>query len=769
MKPAAHIRIVDGRVDIHPLESHLRKVGWLAASFAEPFQGEKWAELAGLWHDLGKYRPGFQQYIRTANDVDAHIERLAIEALKQAHGTRGELAARVLAYLIASHHAGLYDWQSAAGGHSDLCDRLFASDGSYAPDARREFDEAMTAAAGDIVTAVQGFEPVAALGALPGLRTNHLGFSLAVRMLFSCLVDADFLDTERFLRPEQTAARSAVPTITDLCTAFDQFTARRDANLATAGLAGTRVNRIRADVLAQCRAKATLPPGLYSLEVPTGGGKTFSSLAFALAHAKAHGKRRVVYAIPYTSIIEQTAEVFRKVFASLGEAAVIEHHSQAEAGPERETAASRLACENWDAPLIVSTNVQLFESLFAARTSRCRKLHNVVDSVIVLDEAQQLPPQLLQPVLDTLNLLIAHYGVTVVLCTATQPVLESTDYFDAARNLRGLPKPTPIIEGADVLFERLKRVDVRLPGDWSERRTLDALASELALRNCVLAIVDRKRDARELHALLPAGAIHLSGAMCGAHRADRIEEIKRRLAGRRDGTDPRPLRVVSTQLVEAGVDLDFPVVYRALAGLDSIAQAAGRCNREGLLDRGEVVVFVPPKEPPPGLLRKAADAARSVLHDRPTEPLAPELFRSYFRHFYANCDLDQRGIVDLLRTSSRDLAVSFRTAAKEFRFIEEDTVPVIVRYRGLDGSDDRIEKFLGTLGREGPTRWLTRALQRYTVTLRQTKAERLAAIGAIAPLAALPGAYVQQSDLLYDDHHGVDDDDNPFNPAGTAI
>jgi CRISPR-associated endonuclease/helicase Cas3 len=226
---------------------------------------------------------------------------------------------------------------------------------------------------------------------------------------------------------------------------------------------------------------------------------------------------------------------------------------------------------------------------------------------------------------------------------------------------------------------------------------------------------------------------------------------------------------VSTQLVEAGVDLDFPVVYRALAGLDSIAQAAGRCNREGLLDRGEVVVFVPPKEPPPGLLRKAADAARSVLHDRPTEPLAPELFRSYFRHFYANCDLDQRGIVDLLRTSSRDLAVSFRTAAKEFRFIEEDTVPVIVRYRGLDGSDDRIEKFLGTLGSEGPTRWLTRALQRYTVTLRQTKAERLAAIGAIAPLAALPGAYVQQSDLLYDDHHGVDDDDNPFNPAGTAI
>jgi CRISPR-associated endonuclease/helicase Cas3 len=785
MKPAAHIRIVDGRIDLHPLEDHLREVGRLAARFAEPFQAHPWAELAGQWHDFGKYRHGFQQYIRTANDVDAHVERpiagrqkthstagaiLAIEAFKRSHGARGALAARILAYLIASHHAGLYDWQNAVGERSDLCDRLFAADGSYAPEALREHDEALQAAPNDIVTVNEAFDPVAALLALPGLRTsNPLGFALAVRMLFSCLVDADFLDTESFLRPDQAAVRSAVPTIADLCSAFDTFTARRDADLATAGLAETRVNRIRAEVLAQCRAKSALPPGLFSLEVPTGGGKTFSSLAFALAHAREHDKRRVVYAIPYTSIIEQTADEFRKVFACLGAAAVIEHHSQAEAGPEQETAASRLACENWDAPLIVSTNVQLFESLFAARTSRCRKLHSLVDSVIVLDEAQQLPPQFLQPVLDTLNLLIAHYGVTVVLCTATQPVLENTDYFDAARNLRGLPKPTPIVDGADALFDRLKRVDVRLPTDWSGRKNLDDLAGELASRDCVLAIVDRKRDARELHALLPKGAIHLSGSMCGAHRADRIKEVRRRLAGRRDGTDPRPLHVVSTQLVEAGVDLDFPVVYRALAGLDSIAQAAGRCNREGLLDRGEVVVFLPPKEPAPGLLRKAADAARSVLHDRPDEPLAPALFRRYFRHYYANCDLDQRGIVDMLRTSSGDLAVRFRSAAKEFRFIDEDTVPVIVHYRGLKAGDDRVDKLLGVLGRDGPARWLTRALQRYTVTLRRTRAERLTAIGAIAPLSALPGAYVQQSDLLYDKHHGLDAGDNPFNPGGTAI
>jgi CRISPR-associated endonuclease/helicase Cas3 len=348
-------------------------------------------------------------------------------------------------------------------------------------------------------------------------------------------------------------------------------------------------------------------------------------------------------------------------------------------------------------------------------------------------------------------------------------VLENTDYFDAARNLRGLPRPTPIVAGADALFEQLKRVDVRLPSDWNTRTTLPALADELASRECVLAIVDRKRDARELHALLPAGAIHLSGSICGAHRAERIGQVRQRLADRRANADARPLRVVSTQLVEAGVDLDFPVVYRALAGLDSIAQAAGRCNREGLLDRGEVVVFLPPREPHAGLLRKAADATRSVLHDRPSEPLTPALFRRYFQSFYANCDLDSRGIVDLLRASSRDLAVRFRTAAQEFRFIDEDNVPVFVLYRGPDGTDDSVDKLLGALARDGPSRWLAHALQRYTVNVRRARAERLAAIGAIAPAAGLPGAYVQQSDLLYDPSHGLNDDDDLFDPVATTI
>ncbi len=757
----------------------------MARAFAEPFGGGPWAELAGLWHDLGKYRAGFQDYIRRSEGPDAHIEGRAVvgrdkthstagaihalETFKRTHGENGAKAARVLAYLIASHHAGLYDWESATGAHSDLCDRLFAASGAFAAAAQREYAEALATANGDILQVPQGFDPITALRALPGLVENPIGFALSVRMLFSCLVDADFLDTEQFLQPERFAARSAVPTIAELCAAFSAFSADRDEQLAADGLAGTRVNRIRAHVLEQCRSKAALPPGFFSLEVPTGGGKTFSSLAFALAHASTHGKRRVVYAIPYTSIIEQTADEFRRVFTSLGEAAVIEHHSQAESNPRDESAASRLACENWDAPLVVTTNVQLFESLFAARTSRCRKLHNLTDSVIVLDEAQQLPPQLLQPVMDTLNLLVSHYGATVVLCTATQPVLESTDYFDRSRNLRGVPQPTPIVDHADELFEDLQRVNVRLPHDWSERKPLTALANDLMEHDCVLAIVDRKRDARELHALLPAGTIHLSGSMCGAHRSDLIREVKRRLQKRNENGDPRPLRVVSTQLVEAGVDLDFPVVYRALAGLDSIAQAAGRCNREGRLERGNMVVFLPPKEPHSGFLRKAADATRSVLHNHQGHPLSPALFRRYFQSFYSNCALDEHGIVDLLRANPRDLAVNFRTAATKFRFMDEDTAPVIVRYQGVNDTEDKVTTLLGTLARDGTSRWLSRALQRYTVTLRRGTTERLAAQGAIAPADGMPGAYVQQSDLLYDGQLGLDESDVPFDPQRTAI
>lgn len=736
----------------HLLVDHLQKVAALAAQFSQPFDAAepalRWAYLAGLWHDLGKYRSGFQRYVRLADNPDAHIEG-KVGGREKTHSAAGALWAmqqlnkpgrpygQVLAYLIAGHHAGLDDWD---GG---LKERL------QSDDAQQELADTLAAHPPAELLAQDGL-----VARIPG---GQAGFALWVRMLFSCVVDADFLDTEAHFDASKPARREGFPTLA-------QMRLTLDAHMAALPVADTPVNRLRADVLRQCRAQAALPAGFFSLTVPTGGGKTISSLAFALEHAQAHGQRRIIYAIPYTSIIEQTADVFRNVFKALGEEVLIEHHSQADAAEKDETARSRLACENWDASLVVTTNVQLFESLFAAKTSRCRKLHNLVGSVIVLDEAQQLPPAFLQPILDVLNLLVAHYGVTVVLCTATQPALNSTDYFDANKNLRGLENVREIIDTPDVLFEALKRVDVELPPDWTTPTAWADIAKQLRAEDCVLAIVNTRKAARELQRLMPADTLHLSALMCGAHRKDVITHIKERLKAKREGRDQWPLRVVSTQLVEAGVDMDFPVVYRALAGLDSIAQAAGRCNREGRLHgKGRVVVFVPPERPPLGHLRKGAEACIATLHGQAHDPLARALFDRYFKEFYHSVDLDKHGIVSLLKVESRTLAVQFAAAAKAFRLIDDqDIATVVVRYAP---QRDEIEKLLAILAAQGPQRWLMRKLQRYTVSVQKREADKMLAQGDLS--LPVPGLYVLADvDNLYSAILGLLGDADLYHPSG---
>lgn len=722
--PIAHAVERDGAWQIHELSDHLRSVSSLAADFARGFGGDPWASLAGLWHDLGKYRAPFQRYIRTASGLDAQDAHIEQRPGRTTHSTAGALLAQqrlgplghVLAYLIAGHHAGLHDW------HGSLHERLAGED------ARRELDESLSAnPPPDILKPDTGELD---LRSIPGGRG---GFALWVRMLFSCLVDADFLDTEAFMDPAKSARRGDSPELASLQTRLMDHLTDLDTKTPP-----TPVNALRREVREQCERAAALAPGLFSLTVPTGGGKTLSSMAFALEHARLHGKRRIVYVIPYTSIIEQTADVFRGIFGE----AVIEHHSNAESDPGDETAKSRLACDNWDAPIVVTTSVQFFESLFAARTSRCRKLHNLVGSVVVIDEAQLLPPEFLQPIVDVLNLLTRYYGVTIVLATATQPALATQSYFDPRQGLRGLEGVREIIPDPDDLYRRLKRVTVRLPADWHSPDPWEELAERLAAHPSVLAIVNTRRHARELHRLMPAGSLHLSALMCGAHRSDVIADIKARLkAG--DAT-----RVVSTQLVEAGVDLDFPVVYRALAGLDSIAQAAGRCNREGRLETGEVVVFVPPQTAPPGLLRKGADACVATLHGHTGDPLDRALFDTYFRRLYHACDLDEAEIVKLLEVDVGTLAVNFRTAAERFRLIQdEDSAPVICLYRGPDGAGTTIDTLLGALRTDGPERWLMRKLQRYTVNIHRREVERLLQQGDIEEI--MPGLYAQVSDLLY--------------------
>jgi len=720
--PIAHAIRDHNTWRLHRLDQHLHRVSELAAQYAEPFNGDAWASLAGLWHDLGKYRPAFQHYIRMATGLDA--ESAHIEGVKGrvTHSTAGALhaerrlgrAGRALSYLIAGHHAGLHDW------HGGLDARMSGED------AQAEHAEAL--AAGPPAEILQAELRTGTGPAVPG---GWDGFALWVRMLFSCLVDADFLDTEAFMAPERVGQRENWPSIPTLAERFETAMAT-----ILAGADPTPVNRLRRQILQDCRHAALLPAGVFSLSVPTGGGKTLSSMAFALDHARQHGKRRIVHVIPYTSIIEQTADVFRGIFGD----AVVEHHSAAESAPSDESLRSRLACENWDAPIIVTTSVQFFESLFASRTSRCRKLHNLIDSVVVLDEVQLLPPALLQPIVDALKLLTAHYGMTLVLSTATQPVLDTRRYFDAVKNFDGFENIREIIPDPNHLYAQLKRVELRLPADWHQPTDWESLAPELAEHDAVLAVVNSRRHARDLHRLMPPGTIHLSALMCGAHRSRVIAEIKQRLA------DGLPTRVISTQLVEAGVDLDFPVVYRALAGLDSIAQAAGRCNREGKLQQGQVVVFIPPERSGIGLLRAAEDACRATLYGRDGDPLDRTLFARYFEHLYYNRHMDEKGICGLLKVDQNSLGVQFRTAAERFHLIEDNQLPVIALYEAA-AEDAEVRTLLGRLRKTGPERWLLRRLQRYIVNVPEREAQRLLGQQDVEEL--MPGLFAQTSDWLY--------------------
>lgn len=745
----AHVRQAGDVWETHPLETHLRAVAKWAESFANRFGAGNWACLSGLWHDLGKYAPDFQHYIRDASGYEreqAHIEegrgadgkpRKRVD-----HSAAGAIhainklgnAGVVIANLIAAHHAGLYN-------ATDLEHRL---------ESRDRLDLALTASIPPDILDTNATSTLA----VPGGANTPGAYALWLHMLFSCLVDADFLDTERFMDAGTAATQRAnFPTLLELKVLLDLHL----EDMVTKSMP-TLVNRLRAQVLADCRDAAAERPGLFSLTVPTGGGKTLSSLAFALDHAAAHSKHRVIYVIPYTSIIEQTADVFRSV---LGDA-VVEHHSNADAAGNEVDSKSRLASENWDAPVIVTTNVQFFESLFAARTSRCRKLHNIVDSVVVLDEAQLLPPAFMQPILDVLNLLTQHYGVTVLLCTATQPALGTKRYFDG-RGMRGLDDVREIVHDPAALYAALKRVEVTLPEDFHSRCSWADIAQELNQHDDVLAIVNRRADARELHRRLPRNTLHLSGLMCAAHRTDVIGTIKRRLEARRQGTDDEPVRVVATQLVEAGVDISFPVVYRALAGLDSIAQAAGRCNREGRLcdsagnpQPGKVIVFVPETAAPPGLLRQGEQATISLLSGHTGDPLDHALFDDYFTQLYRGCDLDEKRIGEELNPRKyRPGMLNLRSAADKFKLIDNEESgyrSVYVPYR-RKATDEQFATWLATLRKEGVQRWLMRKLQRYSVNLPGRQFDRLLRDGDISE--AIPGVFVLKSDAQYDDCLGL--------------
>jgi CRISPR-associated endonuclease/helicase Cas3 len=762
----------------HLLTDHLESVAALTASFSVS-TAKPWGHLAGLWHDLGKFRPGFQNYVR--EDPDAHIEGRtavtsdrthsaagalhALQSFEKSYGANGRRAGWLLAHLIAAHHAGLYDG-------SDLADRLY---GARCVEAERERCEAVDAcerACPELLSLPDGLDPRTAIISIPGIqeREEPLAQALWLRMLFSALVDADFLDTEAYFDSRRASERRGFPPLADYLSRLDDYLDGLGELVRSSGRHDDPVMQARARVLAECRAAAEAPPGVFSLEVPTGGGKTLASLAFALRHAVRHHLDRVIVAIPYTSIVEQTVDVFAGIF---GRDAVVEHHSQADADVTQETARSRLACENWDAPLVVTTNVQLFESLFAARSSRCRKVHRIQRSVIVLDEAQTLPPPFLQPTLDALRLLARHYGTSVVSCTATQPVLTDMQRFDPRRSLRGLTRanhrPHEIVRDPDTLYAGLERVRIRWPDDLHRVDEIEDVAARLAAEDSVLAVVGTRRDAADLTRALDAATgsrttLHLSAAMCGQHRADVIARIRQHLDARCAG-DRAPLRVVSTQLVEAGVDVDFPVVYRALAGLDSIAQAAGRCNREGRLGPGcgRVEVIVRPVPRSLASLVRAQQATVSVLGDERPSTLSPALFRRYFEHWYSQFDLDEKGILDLLKKSP-DFDLQLRTAAERYRLVDaKDQVSIVVPYAPSTSGTVARDQALAALDRGEANRWQFRILQRYIVQARRHDALAWLAQGDVRE--PMPGWFVLVDELRYDDRFGLLPSGSSYEPV----
>lgn len=729
-RPIAHTRNQQGvRQD---LVDHLERVADTAADFALPFGADRLAWLAGMLHDIGKFNPVFQQYLL---DAEAHP---AAHSRGPDHKGAGaclalQLHADPLAFLVAGHHGGLH-------ALSDLKVRLQ----EYGADPAVQ--EAVSAAQATL-SGLQTPLPVA----YPSFVQTESEREFFIRMLFSALVDADFLDTEGHFSPGTATQRSAYPSIATLEQPFLADQQRLCSEMpADTTPANRRLNTLRTDVFQACLDAASLAPGFFRLTVPTGGGKTRSSLAFALRHANRHSLRRIIYALPFITITEQTTAVFRGIF---GDHAILEHHSGiTPADPDSPTpqeVISRLAAENWDAPLIVTTTVQLFESLMARGTSRCRKLHNIADSVIILDEAQALPTTLLTPILDALRQLVVHYHVTVILCTATQPALDSDNAgFPAIEGIRD------IVPDPERLFSALRRVEYHWPDD-GVRLTWDEVAALMRSEEQALAIVNTRKDALALLSALTDlnaddddSAFYLSTWLCGAHRRRVLELVRQRLAA------GQSCRLVSTQLIEAGVDIDFPLVLRALGPLDSIVQAAGRCNRNGLLPAlGRVIIFDPAEGGlPPGPYRTATDVTRGLpadldLHD-------PAIYRLYFERFYRRTDHDARQIQRLRH------ALDYPEVARQFCMIDDDTSPVVIARYEEEGGETPAVAPLAALRRNPAQarRWL-RVLQPYMVNLRQSELQGAVKRGAAEELAELPGLYVWHG--RYDAVQGLDPSDYP--------
>ncbi len=672
------------------LLDHLKGTSELAGNFAKVFDAEEWGRTAGLYHDIGKYSIGFQDRILKNG---ARVDHSTAGALLMA-----KIKNRPLALCIASHHSGLIDEGSRISNENEgtLRGRLKKNlTGKLDYTAyRQELPEPQK------ITTSPNFLYL----------EDRFALSFFARMLFSCLVDADFLDTEQFMSnyTVQRGGFSSIQILHD--TFFDYY--RQFSHPVTP------INKKRQEIYNQCLIAAEKEPGMFSLTVPTGGGKTLSSFAFALKHAVKYQKQRIIYVIPYTSIIEQTADIFRSIVGSKN---VIEHHMNVDYDDktgDSELQRKKLATENWDAPIIVTTNVQFFESLFAAKTSRCRKIHNIANSVIIFDEAQMLPEPYLRPCIRAIGELAANYRCSAVLCTATQPNLET--YFSQIGTKLAVREIWPDVQG---LYEFFRRVTYQ----FLNVDSLDQLAEKLNKHEQVLCVTNSKKDAQTLYkAMKSEGCYHLSTFMCPAHRRKVLAIICQRLQ------EGLPCKVISTSLIQAGVDVDFPVAYREIAGLDSIIQTAGRCNREGKQAAKASMIYIydlnKSNNQIPAFVKRPMEVTQMVAA-KYSDIASVESIKAYFHKLHyviGDEQLDSKNILNKLKEKS----IPFAEIGNEFKLIEEEGKNVFIPLP----DDPENQKILEKLKLGLRSRSLLRKAGQYMVSVYTNQWEKLNDTGKIEML-----------------------------------
>ena len=718
----AHTKDGKDKSEWQKLIDHLNRTANFAAEFGRDAGISELAKIAGLTHDIGKYSKEFQKRLDGSGHKVDHATAGAKELTQLFKGTPQESLATLLAYCISGHHTGLLDYGDSTDlpGDGTLQARLKTQVCDYSVYKteldlfKLEFPKWLN---------IHSLN----LHLLPDKQPKiYQGFSIAflTRMIYSALVDADFQETEEFMKEKKP--RGEHESIEVLRDKFNEHLHQFDNPI-------TNINRKRTETLQACLDKVTEKPGFFKLTIPTGGGKTLASMAFALNHASTHEMKRIIYVIPFTTIIEQNAGVFKDI---LGEENVLEHHSnfdwekkkrEAEAIETAEDqtksvyAKLKLAAENWDIPIVVTTNVQFFESLFANKSSRCRKLHNMAKSVIIFDEAQMFPKDYMLPAMGAVWELVTNYGASAVFCTATQPKLE-----------KFLPEKTQITElvpNPSKLFDFYKRVEVKNVGKLPD----DDLITQLNSHEQVLCIVNTRKHAnglfQKLKELKGEGNYHLSTLMCPAHRKQKFAEIRKRL----DPESKQPCRVISTSLMEAGIDVDFPLGYRALAGLDSINQAAGRVNRNMRYAMSEMFVFEPDSEfitKTPRYVAQGVEVTRSVLRDHSGAPISIPAIEAYFERLYAlkePRDFDYKDILGCFDNQQPNY--KFATVAEKFRVIEENMETVIIPY------DEEAKKLIEELKFTQYPLSTLRKLQPYTVSIYEDGFKALSSKGTILTVA----------------------------------